>query len=238
MKLCAVGPEGLHASAALAPTVMDLPLAGVAGGCDPSLHAGVLAAERIDGSGAQVSDGGERDRELVASLAGASRDALAELYDRFAPQMLGLALRILRSRRDAEDLVHDVFIEAWQKAASYDGSRGSVRAWLLLRVRSRAIDRARSLATAREWAMAEAASTPPSRVGPAQAAAPDQARARKALQELPPAQRTLVELAYFEGLSCRDMAERLGIPVGTIKSRLFAAMKSLRAELGAGGEIE
>ena len=213
---------------------MRLPVAARRGGCDALAH-GRIPAARDGGAGTKVSD--EAERELVASLADGDPDALAELYDRFAPQMLSLALRILRSWCDAEDLVHDVFIEAWQKARSYDRSRGSVRAWLLLRVRSRAIDRARSLATARQWAMAEASSAPPP-AAPEQGGAPDRARARKALEVLPREQRTVVEIAYFEGLSCRDMAERLGIPVGTIKSRLFAAMMRLRAELGAGGGDE
>ena len=217
-------------AAALAPTVIRRPVAARALQCDAPAHG------RAPEVHAQVSDEAACHRKLLAALADGDRDALAGLYDRFAPQMLGLALRILRNRRDAEDLVHDVFIEAWQKARSYDRSRGSVHAWLLLRLRSRAIDRARSLAAARQWAMAQAASPPPP-TAPEQGDAPDRARARKALETLPREQRACVELAYYEGLSCRDMAARLGIPVGTVKSRLFAAMRSLRVELGVGEDV-
>jgi RNA polymerase sigma-70 factor (ECF subfamily) len=236
MKPCAEpSPEGLHASAALAATAMRLPVAARTGTCDAPPHGRLPASQRRDGrASAKVSGKAASEGELVAALARGDRDALGVLYDRFAPQMLGPALRLPRSRRDAEDLVHDGFLEAWQKAPSYDGSRGPVRAWLLLRVRSRAIDRVRALATAREFAMAEASSAPPPPAAPEQGSAPDRARARRALEALPPEQRAVVELAYFEGLSCRDMAERLAIPVGTIKSRLFTAMRSLRAALGAG----
>ena len=85
------------------------------------------------------------------------RSAVGHLYDRHAPAMLGVASRILRDRRDAEDLVHDVFVEAWRKASSFSELRGSVRSWLLVRTRSRAIDRLRSLEVARRHARSEAA---------------------------------------------------------------------------------
>lgn len=185
-----------------------------------------------------MAEGAERDLGLVAAMATGDRAALAELYERHAPQMLGLAFRILRSRRDAEDLLHDVFVEAWQKTRSYDAARGPVRAWLLLRLRSRAIDRARALATAREFAMAQAAEGPPPAVAAEQSLAPDRLRARQALESLPKEQRAVIELAYFEGLSARDAAVRLGIPMGTVKSRLFAAMAKLRAELGVSGRLQ
>ena len=140
---------------------------------------------------------------------------------RHASQMLGVAYRILNSRRDAEDLLHDVFLEAWRKADSFDAQRGSVRGWLLLRVRSRAIDRVRALAVARNHAMAEAAadcaeqltSDEPSR-------APDRVRVCRALANLSEPQRQVLELGYFEGLTCREIAERCQIPIGTVKSPL------------------
>jgi RNA polymerase sigma-70 factor (ECF subfamily) len=121
------------------------------------------------------------DRDLLAAIGKGDHAALAELYDRHAPQMLAVALRILQDRRDAEDLLHDVFLEAWQKTDSYDAERGTVRTWLLMRVRSRAIDRMRTLAVAREHGMVlshvelPAAPEDPS-------VAPDRARARQASQ--------------------------------------------------------
>jgi RNA polymerase sigma-70 factor (ECF subfamily) len=167
-------------------------------------------------------------------VARGDRDALAELYDRHAPAVLRVALRFLGCRHAAEDLVHDVFVEAWGKAADYDARRGNVRRWLLMRVRSRAIDRLRALDTARRHAMQElrtADETAVARVPDWDAV--DRDRARRALRELPPAQRTLVELSYFEGLTGAEMAERCEIPIGTVKSRLSAALEKLRRSLAA-----
>jgi RNA polymerase sigma-70 factor (ECF subfamily) len=144
--------------------------------------------------------------------------------------MLSLASRILRDRREAEDLVHDVFVEAWRKASSFSGDRGSVRAWLLVRTRSRAIDRLRNLEVAHRHARNEravASDTPqPAEQDPS--LTPDQRRARAALAGLPEAQRQVLELAYFEGLSCSEIARRCGAPLGTVKSRLSAGMRELR----------
>jgi RNA polymerase sigma-70 factor (ECF subfamily) len=178
----------------------------------------------------------ERDVSLVAALALGDRAALAELYDRHASALLGVALRVLHSRSDAEDLVHDVFVEAWQRAADYAAGRGSVRSWLLVRTRSRGIDRLRSLEAARRHGMlpAPGAPAPVASVAPLWDG-PDHVRARAALDDLPEAQRTLVELAYFEGLTCSEMATRCGIPIGTVKSRLAAAMSRLRKSVTADG---
>ncbi len=173
----------------------------------------------------------ERDAGLIAAAAAGDEGALASLYDRHASALLGVALRILKSRQDAEDLVHDVFVEAWQRAGDFDASRGSVRSWLLVRARSRSVDRLRSLEAARRrglLARAEIedgeASVEPVWDGL------DRARAKRALDALPETQRALVELAYFEGLTCSEMATRCGIPIGTVKSRLSAGMAKLRKE--------
>jgi RNA polymerase sigma-70 factor (ECF subfamily) len=171
-----------------------------------------------------------RDEGLLAAAATGDSIALASLYDRHAATMLGVALRILKTRQDAEDLVHDVFVEAWQRARDFDESRGSVRSWLLVRVRSRAVDRLRSLDAARRRGLL--ASVEEHGEGEP-AVAPiwdgtDRARAKSALDSLPEAQRVLVELAYFEGLTCSEMARHCAIPIGTVKSRLSAAMAKLR----------
>lgn len=171
----------------------------------------------------------ERDRGLMAAAAAGDEAALAALYDRHAAAMLGVALRILKTRQDAEDLVHDVFVEAWQRAGDFDASRGSVRSWLLVRTRSRAVDRLRSLEAARKRGLLLR-----DQQGPGEASVEplwdglDRQRAKRALDALPEAQRSLVELAYFEGLSCSEMAEKCGIPIGTVKSRLSAGMSKLR----------
>jgi len=172
---------------------------------------------------------GNDDVELVAAAARGDRDALAELYDRHGGVMLGLGLRILGDRGEAEELLHDVFLEAWKRAGDYDPSRGSVRAWLLLRMRSRSLDRVKSAARSRTAAVGEkveaAAGSEPATAGE-QA---DAQRVHGALAELPEEQRRVLELGYFSGLSCSEMAESLGVPIGTVKSRLHAALKKLRA---------
>ncbi len=172
-----------------------------------------------------------QDQRLVTRVCDGDRLALAMLYDRHAGVMLGLALRILRDRGDAEDLVHDVFIEAWKKASTFSRQRGRVRSWLLLRTRSRAIDRLRSLDVARRHAQAHGPTDFPGLQSAAvgdPAAAPDQRRARDALASLPEKQRSVVELAFFEGLSCSEIATRCDTPLGTVKSRLVAGMRELR----------
>lgn len=182
-----------------------------------------------------------RDESLMAAAAVGDESALADLYDRHAGAMLGVALRILKLRQDAEDLVHDVFVEAWQKAADFDVGRGSVRSWLMVRVRSRGVDRLRSLSAARRRGLLGDGEGPPEAEGAPVAPVwdgPDRARARKALDGLPDAQRALVELAYFEGMTCSEMAAHCEIPIGTVKSRLAAAMDKLRDALAVGGRFE
>ncbi len=182
--------------------------------------------------GERISSGNDHDRSLVRDLVKGDLEALGELYDRHSPVMLGVAARVLGSAGDAEDLVHDVFIEAWQRVSDYDPRRGSVRAWLLVRVRSRAIDRLRSLRVAREAGRARSAAT-----GPTLAPSPDPAllqewrHAQAALEGLSALQRQTLEMAYFQGLSARDIARHCGIPEGTAKSRLAGALRAVRRAL-------
>ncbi|MCB9597583.1 MAG: sigma-70 family RNA polymerase sigma factor [Sandaracinaceae bacterium] len=172
--------------------------------------------------------GPAEDVELAIELARGGREALAELYDRHSPAMLGLGLKLLRDRGEAEEILHDVFLEAWKRAGDYDPSRGSVRTWLMLRMRSRCLDRIKSAARSRTSNAGEDLERV---VGatPSQAAdTVDASRVLGALEELPEEQRQVLALGYFEGLSCTEMADELGIPVGTVKSRLHAGMKKLR----------
>ena len=169
------------------------------------------------------------DVELVIALARGQQDALGELYDLHGPGMLALGMSLLRDRGEAEELLHDVFLEAWKRAGDYDPARGSVRTWLMLRMRSRCLDRIKSAARSRT---ATAGDTIERLAGAAPRSADsgvDAKRVHGALAELPEAQRQILELGYFNGLSCSEMAERLEIPIGTVKSRLHAAMKKLRA---------
>ena len=185
------------------------------------------------------------DGEIVLLVASGERSALAVLYDRYAPILLGLGIRVLRNRRDAEDVVHDVFLEVWRRAHSYDPARASVRGWLLLMMRCRALDRRKSAAFAlstpldtvrHDPAVAQSVNESMSRLsdGGAERAgdAVDHQRAILAVAALPETQREVLVLGYFHGLSSSEIAAELRIPLGTVKSRVAAAMRALRERLG------
>ena len=187
----------------------------------------VRRPERIEAEGA-----GPDDAELVAEMARGDAAALGVLYDRHSSQMFALAKRIVVAPSAAEDIVQEVFLEAWKKAGTYDPSRGAVKSWLLLRTRSRSIDFRRAASQARASVVgddfwAEHAAVPGSDVS----FAPDQAAVRRALAGLPPDQQEALMLGYFEGLSSSEIAARVGSPVGTIKTRVAAALAKLRTAL-------
>ncbi len=168
---------------------------------------------------------------LVRAIAGGDRQALARLYDRYAPVLLALGLRIIRDRREAEDLLHDVFLEVWRSAKDYEVTRGRVRTWLIIRMRSRALDVTKSARISRRSADPEVIDRMAAE-GEA-GGSPDRHRVLAALAALTADQRQVLELAYFEGQSCSEIAERIGIPIGTVKSRLAAGLGKLRHTLGA-----
>jgi RNA polymerase sigma-70 factor (ECF subfamily) len=176
-------------------------------------------------------DSADADAPLVARMARGDRSAVAELYERHAARLLALAQSLLRSPQEAEDLIHDVFLEAWRRAADYSEERGSVRTWLLLRTRSRCFDRLKSR---RRATLSEA---PEEHAAPLLAPAHDgdQARLHAILARMPEPQQEVILLGYFEGLSTTEIALRLGIPAGTVKSRTRAALISLRSVLGDEG---
>lgn len=157
-------------------------------------------------------------------------EAISRIYDRFAGLLMTMAEKILTDRAMAEDLVHDVFLEVWRHAASYDPSRGSVRTWILVRLRSRALDRLRSAKSRREVGGDE--QEPKGGVAAEEnedpMLEPDRKAVRVALAELPGEQREVLELAYFHGLTSSEIAERMGSPLGTVKSRTAAALAKLR----------
>ena len=173
----------------------------------------------------------EADVYLVQRLAAGDRDAVAELYDRHAARVMGLAVRILRNSGDAEDVVQEVFSQAWRTAPNYQPARGTVAGWLLMMARTRAIDRVRSRQTRRDAGdgqdldrlAADAAPVPDQLI-----ASEEASRVREAMLALPDEQRTAIELAYFEGLTQTEIAERTETPLGTVKTRIRAALTSLR----------
>jgi RNA polymerase sigma-70 factor (ECF subfamily) len=181
-----------------------------------------------------VIDAHEEDAALVVAVAGGDRAALARLYDRHASAMLGLGLRVLRHRQLAEDVLHDVFLEVWRRAHTYEPTRATVRGWLFLMMRCRALDRRKSAAVARSTSI-DAKDLDLLHDGPHGGdalAALDHKRAVAALASLPEAQRAVIVLGYFEGLSSTEIAAELDLPVGTVKSRVAAGMRALRDSLG------
>ena len=158
--------------------------------------------------------------------------ALAQLYDRYAGCMLALAQRIVGRTSEAEDVIHEVFLEAWRQSADYDPARGSVKAWLLLRTRSRCLDVQKSARVSKHASGLDDSWI--SELGDPShdtSAGADQARIRQVLAKLPPEQREVLLLGYFEGLSSSEIAERVGVPLGTVKSRVAAALSALRGAL-------
>lgn len=173
----------------------------------------------------------ETDIVVLRRLASGDQSALGVLYDRHAPLLLALGLRIVRVRREAEDVLHDVFLELWQHAGDYEPQRGSVKSWMLLRMRSRCLDRVRSHGFSRVVALDGEPMHSHDCAAPNEHQM-DGARAKVLLDRLPPAQREVLALGYFQGLSFSEIANALDIPVGTVKSRASAAMQTLRKELG------
>jgi RNA polymerase sigma-70 factor (ECF subfamily) len=186
------------------------------------------------------------DDALVAAMQRGDRDALAALYDRFSPRLFGLALRVTTDQGEAEDVVTETFAKAWRDAGTFDPARGSVQAWLVTMARSRALDTVR--ARARRLRLVDAASEAPEPVAMGTSAVPTDAaveadertvRIRAAIATLPPPQREVLDLAYFAGLSQVEIADRVGAPLGTVKTRVRLALARLRevlAPLAPGAE--
>lgn len=199
------------------------------GSClDVALPSGVNPASGVSENSSPT------DVELLLQVQDRNTAAMARLYDRHGTAVLRLALKILRHRSDAEDLVHDVFVEAWQCASQYRQEKASVKTWLLLRTRSRALDRLRRLDLARRHAMA---AQPQLHTGSDSAQQSDQDLAARTLGRLTRVQQEVVELAYYRGFTCQEIADRCDIPIGTVKSRLAGSIKKLR-ELLLGREQE
>ncbi len=174
----------------------------------------------------------DADRATVDRMARGDSSALSDLYDRHARAIYSLAVRMLADAAEAEDVVQDVFTQAWRQAARYDAARAPVVAWLMIITRARSLDRLRRRRS-RIVATELDASTPHPRDPDASqeslAITAEQAdRLRGALGSLPESQRAAIELAYYEGLSQSDIAERLQQPLGTVKTRIRSGLLKLR----------
>ncbi|HMV65550.1 MAG TPA: sigma-70 family RNA polymerase sigma factor [Myxococcota bacterium] len=175
----------------------------------------------------------EADRDAIHRIASGDERALGRLYDRHAGSLMAIGMHMLRDQAAAEDAVHDVFMEAWKKAETFDASRGTVRGWLLLRMRSRCLDRVRAGAVRRGLTEHEAPTPAPSPRPDEARGSGDSDRVQAAMQLLPAAQRDVLDLIYFRGLSSQEAANTLECPVGTVKSRVRLAMTALRGVLAA-----
>jgi RNA polymerase sigma-70 factor (ECF subfamily) len=191
------------------------------------------------------------DGELLRRIGEGDAPAVAALYDRYAGVLMALALRIVRDRAEAEDVLHDAFVLVGDRARQYMAERGTVAAWLVTLVRNLSIDRTRRRdrrgAITRDvlahdpeiGTSAAAASNPETLV----ITAVERGRVRRALATLPDVQRVTLEIAFFEGLTYPEIAARENVPLGTIKSRAARALAALREALerdkdGGGGGSE
>lgn len=177
----------------------------------------------------------QADAAIIDRIAAGDRAAMAELYDRHSDVVFSLACRIVRQPADAEDVVQDVFTQAWRQAARYDAERASAAAWLLNITRTRAIDRLRAARTRQQISGGDERLESTPTVGATQE---DQViggeraeRVRAALSVLGEAQRTAIDLAYFAGLTHGEIAARLSEPLGTVKTRIRSGLLKLREAL-------
>jgi len=180
------------------------------------------------------------DRDLMRGIAQGDRNAFIRMFDRYAPTAMGLAWRMLRHRHLAEEAVQETFLAVWRNPGGYRAEKGTVRAWLMSTVHHRAVDLIRHEASQNRRAM-ESAAEISTAGGPADPGhvvveeiglAEDRKAVRRALEDLNPEQRQIIELMYFEGLSQTRIAERLPLPLGTVKSRARLAIRRLGASLG------
>jgi RNA polymerase sigma-70 factor (ECF subfamily) len=180
-------------------------------------------------------------RGYLEQIAAGKTDALSRLYRETVPLLLGLAVRMLGDKEDAEEVVLEVYEQVWRNAKNYDSGRSRVLWWLTMMTRSRALDRLR----ASKRRVSTEVPIPESFDAAAGDPAPDERlaysqerqRIRRAIQQLSREQRQAVDLAFFAGLTHAEISERLGTPLGTIKSRIRSALQSLRYALNDNDKV-
>ncbi len=192
---------------------------------------GYLTVEILDAADA-------RDRALVARVRDGDEEAFRGLFDRYAPTAKALALRVIRQTHLAEEIVQEAFLALWRNPEGYDGTRGSVRSWLMGMVHHRAVDAVRREEAHRRRADSAVAEIRDESADHAddvveELGRPEERRVvRAALAELPTEQRGVLEMMYFDGLTQTQIADKTGLPLGTVKSRTLLGMRRMRASLG------
>ncbi len=178
----------------------------------------------------QPLDDSPSDAELLARVGERDREAFETLYGRYVRPVFGLALRRLGDRGHAEDAVQEAFAAIWRSASTYRPERGAAGGWLYTVARNAIVDRLRRNGPAADAELPELASSQP---GPAQQAEASAVawRVHRALEELQPREREVIELAYWSGLSQSEVAEYLHLPLGTVKTRTRSALAHLASEL-------
>lgn len=184
-------------------------------------------------------EGRRRDQaaeaKLVAEIAAGNSEALSNLYDRYSGMLLGLASKILHDTGDAEEVLQETMLQVWSQASRYDASRSSVSTWLVLIMRSRAIDRLRSRRVAQRTLTAAQREEKKTHTSPEGAGNVFMHERRKRLaaelMKLPYEQRDVLEKAFYEGMTQSEISEATATPLGTVKTRTLLAMRKLRAAL-------
>jgi RNA polymerase sigma-70 factor, ECF subfamily len=177
------------------------------------------------------------DIKLLKAIAARDEAALAQLYDQYRSILFGLLMRILNNREEAEDVLQEVFLQVWRRAADFDENRGRPFTWLVTLARSRGIDRLRSLASRERVAVAGAREASEATSDAASDAFKSEQRGlvTTALAQLPDEQKRPLMLAYFDGLTQSEIAARLGAPLGTVKTRMRTGLTKLREMLAGQG---
>ena len=189
----------------------------------------------VDASGAGASAPGPTPDELLARVGTGDRQAIAALYDATSPRVFGLVRRLVVDPAQAEEVTQDVYLEIWQTAPRFDAARGSALAWMFTLAHRRAVDRIRAAQAARDRDLrigARDLDVPVDTVAETVEVRVEHERVHEALADLSQLQRECVALAYYDGLTQREIAERLEVPLGTVKTRLRDGMIRLRSALG------
>jgi len=167
------------------------------------------------------------DTRLIARIRAGDQGAMSELYDRYSSVVYGVALRVLQDAAAAEDILQDIFLQLWRRPDAFDGSRGSMVAWLAVIARHRAIDRLRKRRPETDIEEVVIAGTTDLRDEAERTLVIE--KVRSALGEMNEDQRKALEMAYFQGLTHSEIAEKTGEPLGTIKTRIRSGLQALRA---------
>lgn len=185
--------------------------------------------ELEEGAGPSVLDGGDPLSRLIAATADGDRAAFARLYASTSPRLLGIGTRLMRSRELAEDVLQETYLKVWHKARLYDPERGSAMVWMITILRRCALDRLRQAGRREEVAVDEPGlDAPELRVSLDPMHAVERQHLRRCLGELADSKRRAIQLAFYYGLTHEELAERMDVPVGTVKSWIRRGLRSLK----------